>query len=87
MSNQKGIFRKNYEDWQDLLRKLDALSSTVRTIQHAMEMEQIPEHIIHTYTTIDDAILGIIRFALGNVISSAFEAEEEKESIPSASHE
>ena len=79
MDEWNGILRENYENWRDLLGKLDALSSTVRTIHHEMEHEEVAEHILDTYITINDALMGIIQFANRNVITSAYEAQEEKE--------
>jgi hypothetical protein len=79
MDELNGILRENYENWRDLLGKLDALSSTVRAIHHGMEQEQVSEHILDTYTTINDAIMGIIQYANRNVISSAYVAQAEKE--------
>ena len=79
MSDTDGIIRRNYEDWRDLLGKLDALSSTIRAIHHEMEHEQIPTHILDTYVTINDALMGIIQFANGNMISKAYETQKEKE--------
>ena len=78
MEEDSGILRKNYEDWRELLKKLDALSSTVMTIHHAIENERVSEHILDSYTTIDSAIMGIIQYANKNVISAAYQAENEK---------
>ena len=88
-SNILSILQRNHEDWRDLLRKIDALQSTVREIQHALEQEHVSEHIVHTYMTIDDAITRIVQFATHNTISSAYQAYMEKmePSTPSASHE
>ncbi len=78
MNEWEGIFKRNHKNWCDVLNKIDALSSTVKEIQHEMEHEGVSKHIIDSYTTINNAIMGIVYYANNNVIMTAYDVYKEK---------
>ena len=80
--NMEGAARSCLEAYDTMIEKLDALSSTVQSIHHAMEHEIVSPHILSTYITIHTAIEGIskegfaTRMELAGIIGKASKKHE-----------
>ena len=78
----EGAARNCLEAYDELIEKLDALSSTVQSIHHALEYEHVSPHILNTFVIIDKAIIGIskesfsIRMELAGGIAEAVKKHE-----------
>jgi hypothetical protein len=78
----EGAARSCLEAYDDMIERIDALSSTVQSIQCAMEHEMVSPHILSTYITIHTAIEGIskegfaIRMKLAGIIGKASKKHE-----------
>ena len=58
------VARDCLEAYDDLIEKLDSLSSTVQSLHNAMEYERNAPHILDTYVTINEAIAGITCYGI-----------------------
>ena len=80
--DMEGAARNGLEAYDDLIEKLDALSSTVQSIHHALEYEQVSPHILNSFITINNAIIGIskesfsIRMKLAGGIAEVLKRHE-----------
>ncbi len=73
--------RRVYEDWTEVQRKLDALSETIRTIKYGLESEGIERQVTDCLTTLDDSVVGIIRFSRKKQLDLSYKVKEEEDGV------
>ncbi len=79
MNKNEITVRRMYEDWTEIMGKLDALSSTINSIKYGLEYEGIEEQVTDCLTTINDSVVGIIRFARKKQLELAYMAKDEND--------
>ena len=81
MISKEITIRRVYEDWTEVQRKLDALSETIRTIKYGLESEGIERQVADCLTTLDDSVVGIIRFSRKKQLDLAYKVKEEEDGV------
>ncbi len=77
MNDNEVTVRRMYEDWSEIMGKLDALSSTINSIKYGLEREGIEEQVTDCLTTLNDSVVGIIRFARKKQLELAYKVKDE----------
>ena len=77
MNDNEVTVRRMYEDWSEIMGKLDALSSTINSIKYGLEREGIEEQVTDCLTTLNDSVVGIIRFARKKQLVLAYKVKDE----------
>ena len=79
MNPKEIIIRHVYEDWTEVMGKLDALSETIRSIKYGLESEGIERQVTDCLTTLDDAVVGIVRYARKKQLDLAYKVKDEED--------
>lgn len=78
MDKNEITVRRIYEDWSELITKLDALASTINSIKYGLEHEGIEEQVTECLTTVSDSVYGILQFATKKQFNLAFLVKDEE---------